>query len=648
MADPGGRDPRVLRSRRWPWRDGRPSGTAPWTPDSRDTWRVAPGSVADVSRKSEIDRGRPGGQRATRPPARRGSGGPPLRPHRSPTTEGLRSIREPRPPRPLDVWGDGPRRSTGRAPHRRGVQDRPSPGPGSGRGLEPGSKNRPPVVPRAGPNAEVRIRGKGKRHRDLLTGTGIRAGRGRRHPPPPRSVVRPARLSQELRRERILRVPECVRGPGPRSLGRRGTLRLLPLRFEERPFRYGRRDAMPYPLHREVNLNLRPGPGVRGLDGGERDILLQQGGPAAARRPSDLAIPREERDLLTPRIGRRPRRQPQVPIRALEGPPIDHEAHGAAGGTATPFVGKGLPSDERSLLQVHGPVQAELVGRIPLGIDRRLPRRHVFHLGQDETRLDPGDVQSQHPGRGDVVTAALVHDRIPQGFGSIPLDPNLVPEVSRVPGARDLDRDPRERRGHAPEIPEFLDRSIGSLPEDGPGGRPLHGEGPEVLGHVLDLDVEPDARVLQPFQVRLRRRQPERTVSEVPERPVVDRLASTVAPRRVVDVPLSELLRVAGHDRIDKREGVLPADAVLVERRDVDQSRRMADRMVLHLGDERVRGSREVPGPSAPRPAFTQGGRPRVEWRSSAHDASSRSGPRGRNLTPLPLTHEAPRVFGRR
>src|SRR5216684_638283 len=101
---------------------------------------------------------------------------------------------------------------------------------------------------------------------------------------------------------------------------------------------------MPFPLHGQIDFDQSPWPRVRSLDGGERDVLLQERGPTAARRPADLTIAREQRDLLTPRIGRRPRRQPQVPIRPLEALPIDHEAHRAAGGTPPTLVGEGLPS----------------------------------------------------------------------------------------------------------------------------------------------------------------------------------------------------------------------------------------------------------------------------------------------------------------
>src|SRR5207245_1972706 len=77
---------------------------------------------------------------------------------------------------------------------------------------------------------------------------------------------------------------------------------------------------------------------------------------------------------------------------------------------------------------------------------------------------------------------------------------------------------------------------------------------------------------------------------------------------------------------------------IFVERRDVEHARGMADRIVLHLRDQRIRRGREVSGPPAPLPTVACRRRPRMKWRSSSHDPPPGGrGPRINDITPLPL-----------
>src|SRR3990172_8205410 len=122
------------------------------------------------------------------------------------------------------------------------------------------------------------------------------------------------------------------------------------------------------------------------------------------------------------------------------------------------------------------------------------------------------------------------------------------------------------------------------------------------------LDLDPHARpvALEPLLVRRRRGEAVPPVTEIPERPVVDRLPALVAPRGVCDVPFPELPDVPGDDLVQEERGVLPADAVLVQGGDVDEPRGVPDRVILHVRHDRIRTRSQVPRPRLPLPALTR------------------------------------------
>src|SRR5213594_1440390 len=173
---------------------------------------------------------------------------------------------------------------------------------------------------------------------------------------------------------------------------------LLSLRFEERSLHDRRGRPMPFPLDRHFDLDPRPGPRIRRGDGGDRDVPFQQRRPATARGPTDLTIARVQWNLLPPRLGGRLRRKAHVPVETLHRLPVNLESDRAACGTAPLLLEERLPPDERTLASRNGPIQAQLQRRVHLRVDDRLPRGHVFDLRQDEPRLDPRDVESEHAG----------------------------------------------------------------------------------------------------------------------------------------------------------------------------------------------------------------------------------------------------------
>src|SRR5437667_6759094 len=185
----------------------------------------------------------------------------------------------------------------------------------------------------------------------------------------------------------------------------------LSLRLEERSLDHRCGCPVSLPLDGHFDLDARPGPRIRGGDGRDCDIPLQQRRPATARGPTDLTIAGVERHLLPPRFGGRLRRKTHVPIETLHGLPVDLESDRAARGTAPLFLQEGLPPDERTFVRRERPVEAAFQSRVHLRIDDRFPRRHVLDLREDEPGLDPCDVEVEHPRGRDVVPLTPLQDR---------------------------------------------------------------------------------------------------------------------------------------------------------------------------------------------------------------------------------------------
>src|SRR5439155_10202218 len=90
-------------------------------------------------------------------------------------------------------------------------------------------------------------------------------------------------------------------------------------------------------------------------------------------------------------------------------------------------------------------------------------------------------------------------------------------------------------------------------------------------------------------------------------------------PRRVVHLPDRELAGIACDDAIDELRRIPAANHVLEQRRDVDQRRCVAYRVVFVLVVRFVRADRVIAGPLAEVQAFTQRQRPLVDGGSNWH-----------------------------
>ncbi len=162
--------------------------------------------------------------------------------------------------------------------------------------------------------------------------------------------------------------------------------------------------------------------------------------------------------------------------------------------------------------------------------------------------------------------------------------------------------------------------------EDRARQRSLERERGERLRDVFDLHVEPRRVVLEPAQVRLRRGDAELVLAQARDRAVVEHLAGGVAPRRIGDLADLQAADFSRHHQIEEAGGVLAAHAVLAERRDVEQRRRAADRMVFALVRELVGARHHVARPAPPGMARAERGGTLVEGSGLQQKLDPRAG----------------------
>ena len=148
-------------------------------------------------------------------------------------------------------------------------------------------------------------------------------------------------------------------------------------------------------------------------------------------------------------------------------------------------------ADELGLGEVDQAAEADLERRVGLLGDHRVAAARVVDLQQDQPRLEADHVERDHPGGADPEVGPRVRERVPHRDGVLRRDPHLVAEVAGVAGPRDVDRDLPDAAGTPSEVPEIAPRRVGGRLEHVAAQRPLDGECRDLLGHVLDLDVQP-------------------------------------------------------------------------------------------------------------------------------------------------------------
>ena len=213
---------------------------------------------------------------------------------------------------------------------------------------------------------------------------------------------------------------------------------------------------------------------------------------------------------------------------------------------------------------------------------------------------------------------------VPDLGGGLGRDPQLVAEVARVARPADVDLDARDASSRGAGSSEGR-RSPRRWP---PRGRPgCTGPGARARRPARrrprSSTSRPAAFIVSQRYCGSAAVQRSSSSDDPVDRAVVDDLAVLVAPRRVDDLPDLELRRVARHDAVGEAQGVGTRDPVLVQRADVDDGGRLADRVVLDVVEVGVRGRGEVAGPLAPLHLDVQRRGPGMERGADAQRSSS-------------------------
>src|SRR5262245_21387587 len=311
----------------------------------------------------------------------------------------------------------------------------------------------------------------------------------------------------------------------------------LALRVEERHGDDLRTDAVTDGLDRHLDLDTGAGGGVLALDLRQGDVLLERRRPRGRRRLPRLSRAGVDRHGDT-RGSRGHRRGEAVPlVDRLDLVPVDVDADDLAGVASSVLLDQSLLPDEPGLVEAHEAAEAHLVRRVRLRVDHGLLAAAEVDVDQEEPRLDPRDVERQHPGGFQIERLAGGDERVPDLDGVAPGRPDLVTEIAGVAGARDVHLDAGDRAARDAEVPQLVDIGLRHLPQELRRRRALEREGADLLRDVLDRDVETRRVLGQPPQVRLRRGPAVEIRPEPAHRAVVDDLPALVAPRSVDDLP---------------------------------------------------------------------------------------------------------------
>src|SRR5262245_23063105 len=310
----------------------------------------------------------------------------------------------------------------------------------------------------------------------------------------------------------------------------------LALGIEERLLRDPRGGALPAVLHGDFHLQGSAGRGAARLEVGQGDVLLEQRRPTAARRVADLIAADVERRARAPGRGWQARGEADLRIEAFERIPLHLDADELPERSAALLLGERALPDELLLVEIHGPAEVELEGRGGLARDERLARRDVVDVHEHQSRLDPGDIEREHPHGRDAIRRAGLDDRVPDRERAFGVEPDLEAEVTRVAGPRDRDGNAAEPRRGEPEVPQAPEVGLARALEDRARARPLQRECRGRLGHVLDRDAEAGRVRFEPAHVGIGGGQAEGRFVQARDRAIVEHLAGGVAPGRVENI----------------------------------------------------------------------------------------------------------------
>ena len=173
------------------------------------------------------------------------------------------------------------------------------------------------------------------------------------------------------------------------------------------------------------------------------------------------------------------------------------------------------------------------------------------------------------------------------------------------------------------KIFEIRDVGFGDALQQFSRGWSLQRQRRDLLGDVFNLHVESDGVLPEPAQVGIGRGPAITILFQPGDGAVVNDLAVFIAPAAVDHLIDRDLVDVARDDAIDEARGIAAGDHVLVERRHVDQRRRIADGVVLVLMVSLIDTDRIEPRPLAVIQALTERKGSFVNRGSDGHADSS-------------------------
>ena len=124
--------------------------------------------------------------------------------------------------------------------------------------------------------------------------------------------------------------------------------------------------------------------------------------------------------------------------------------------------------------------------------------RHVVDADQNQTRLDPRDVEREHAGRENAMLVPCLHEPIPQGLRVGGVGPDLVAEIARISGTGDLDRYTPDLAFGESEEAQVVGHSVRGVMQNPASVGPLERQRCQIVRDVPDPDVHAEGVVLQP------------------------------------------------------------------------------------------------------------------------------------------------------
>src|SRR5215472_15317639 len=302
-------------------------------------------------------------------------------------------------------------------------------------------------------------------------------------------------------------------------------------------------------------------------------------------------------------LGRSRGRQTELFIALFDLDPVHLQANQLPGNAALVLLDQRGFAHEVVFFEMHHPAEAKLVGRVLLLSDQRLLAAVVVDFDQKQSGFDAGNVEREHARGVNVERAAGVYERVPdfdrRVASAIQRYPDFVSEIAGVTGARDV-------HGHAgnfaagyAKVFQVGDIGFGHALQHFARSRSLKRERRDRFGGIFDLDFHVEAVLAEPAQAGIGCGPAILILLEAGDGAVVDDHPLLVTPAAVDHLARLHLVDVARDHAVHQLGGVLARDDVLVQRRDIDQRRRIANRVVLMLVMHLVGAYRVVTGPLA-------------------------------------------------